>query len=1749
MTIMSNPIKQLFAAPVFEDEDKTRAAGMLYAILRTLLIVLVVAPILSSAVTGVHLQFSTLLISASGAAAILGMFSLARRGRVIWVGVLLLCALMGVTTFSIVITGGVSNPNPLVGGYIAIIVSAGLVLGGRAAILFAMLSLLVVLGLFYGQTSGTLRLVVTGSPATGSAQLITTGAIFGVTALLLRLAARGINAGLERARQNERAQLEANRELQALQASLEQTIAQRTAQVRVSAEVGRAVTSILDQDELIRQVVQLITDRFNFYYAAVFLIDDEGKFAVLREATGMAGRVLKESGHQLEIGGQTQSVVSAAILQRKPRVYGRASSEPIRFANPLLPDTQSEIALPLVVGDRVFGALNVQGTQPAAFDDSTVAVLQNLADQVAIALNNARQFENAQREARQATALFQASQLAGSISEDLATAASRLLGTVAEQAGFDAWVAVTFDAERNTSTLLAAHVPREASRQAAGSADRAAVGGWPLDAPSAFAIRLRQPVVINEPDIDPLFNGLPAHVRREMGKSISVPALLGDRVVGAITLARAVERAGIGPRDVQLAQAIASQLAVTIENRRLLEQAQTAAAELTVLMRRYTHEGWSRLGQSHPDSMRHEYNRPDAAPLDPVVLPAIDRAALAHSLTPIPFDGQAAIGVPITLRGEVIGTLGVQAEQNRLWTEDELVTLQAVADQVAQSIEVVRLLDETEASLQETTELYHAGHAITAAQTPDDILRAFADHVLAPPLDRCILTLIDPASPPNDPVVEIVASWLREDTPQTLLGRHWKLSDAASRSVHTAEAFVISDVATSPMLADDLRHSLLNEAGVRAQAIVPLLVGARPVGWLMIESTRCTYEFSDREIRLYRTLAGQAAVAIENRRLFEETQRRAEIESTLNHISQTIRASLDPQAVLDLEATVTEMGRVMRASRSFYLTQVGDQGFIYAYEWCAANVPSFKGIDGSWRRDSVPPVFRLLETGQSLVVQNIERDDAPELKPIMYARSVLSHLHVPVLTGHRLIGILGFEQVDRERRWTAEELNMVQRVADQLAVALENARLYQSVRARVNELTALTRIGRRLAATLELEDVLNTIVEEAIHVTPADRGSIALYDAAQDALELRVLIGYSEEARRITKQSPSSGGTEQSPSFGGIDDKTHRLLRRGDGLHGRLLATGRAVLYDDVRNDAADLAVDGDTRSELIVPIKQGGTLLGALNLESPRTHAFGESDQRLIEALADQAAVAIANARAYQAERAAVERMREVDRIKTQFLANMSHELRTPLNSIIGFSRVILRGIDGPLTDLQRADLSAIHNSGQHLLGLINDILDLSKIEAGKMELSIEDVDLADIVKGVLSTAIALVKDKPVELRQELPADLPPLKGDPRRIRQVVLNLVSNAAKFTEQGHVTAHVVVNPREVQISVSDSGSGIPTDKLEHIFEEFTQVDASTTRRVGGTGLGLAISRRFVELHGGRIWAASQIGVGSAFTFTLPLEHPGPAQPAQTPPAASQPDPGQRRVLCIDDDPAVITLYRRYLEKQDFQVIGLQDATQSVEEARRLQPIAITLDVLMPNRDGWSVLADLKSSPDTSRIPIIVCSILEDESKGFALGATDYLVKPITESELLWALGRVNRATTAQTVLVIDDELDAIRLVRRVLEAHSRYRVIEAQGGAHGIASVQAHRPDVVILDLMMPDIDGFAVLETIKSNRLTRDTPVIIVTAKDLTDEDQTRLRGKTAALLNKGMFDSERLLGEIAAALDRIGAAVAPSPHGAVQPS
>jgi CheY-like chemotaxis protein len=420
-------------------------------------------------------------------------------------------------------------------------------------------------------------------------------------------------------------------------------------------------------------------------------------------------------------------------------------------------------------------------------------------------------------------------------------------------------------------------------------------------------------------------------------------------------------------------------------------------------------------------------------------------------------------------------------------------------------------------------------------------------------------------------------------------------------------------------------------------------------------------------------------------------------------------------------------------------------------------------------------------------------------------------------------------------------------------------------------------------------------------------------------------------------------------------------------------------------------------------------------------------------------------------------------------------------------------------------------------------------------MELAFDEVNLEETILSVMPTMTGLIKDKPVKLEKDIAPNLPLIRADSMRLRQVLINLLSNAAKFTEVGTITvgAKIVSNPQgqpEVVVSVTDTGTGIAEADRGKLFQPFSQVDASPTRKTGGTGLGLSISRHLVELHGGRLDVESELGKGSTFYFTLPF--PKAVEPASSQTEAQVPE--NKVILAIDDDPQVIGLYERYLQPQGYQVIALTDATQAEDRVRQLKPFAVTLDIMMPGRDGWSVLKDLKTNPETRDVPVIICSILEEEDKGINLGAADYLVKPILEDDLLNALNRLNPDGTIRQVLVIDDNPVDLRLIDKILNEQGHYKTILTEGGREGWQVLSAQPPDVVILDLFMPGMDGFTILEKMRFSPILRDIPVIVVSGADLKPEQKKRLEEFDQQLIHKGPSTEEELLQSLDRTLKRL---------------
>jgi signal transduction histidine kinase/CheY-like chemotaxis protein/HAMP domain-containing protein len=503
----------------------------------------------------------------------------------------------------------------------------------------------------------------------------------------------------------------------------------------------------------------------------------------------------------------------------------------------------------------------------------------------------------------------------------------------------------------------------------------------------------------------------------------------------------------------------------------------------------------------------------------------------------------------------------------------------------------------------------------------------------------------------------------------------------------------------------------------------------------------------------------------------------------------------------------------------------------------------------------------------------------------------------------------------------------------------------------------------------------------------------------------------------------------------------------------------------------------------------------------------------------------------------------------KSRFLANMSHELRTPLNAIIGLTEMLSEDAADQALEEFREPLDRILRAGRHLLALINDVLDLAKIEAGRIDLHEEEIDLAGLVADVVGAARPLAGRNDNRLVVESAPELGTMRADLTRLRQIILNLLSNACKFTEGGTVTLAVEREPAAdggwVRFRVADTGIGMTEEQLGRLFQEFTQADSSTTRKYGGTGLGLAISQRLAALMGGAITVESEPGIGTSFTARLPAGGTAPAIPSPTAmPAVLSAAPvpahgGADRVLVVDDDATVRDLMRRFLSREGFDVVTAESGAEGLAVARTLRPSVITLDVLMPGMDGWSMLETMKSDPQLAGIPVIMVTILDEKQKGIALGASGYLNKPIDRDQLAALLARFRSGAAARRVLVVEDDAATRTMMRRLLVGEG-WEVAEAGDGREALARMGRERPDLILLDLMMPEMDGFEFLAACRKVPDYGGIPVIIVTAADLTEHDHRRLNGGVEHILQKAAFEQHELLAQIRQLVGRYATAAAP---------
>jgi signal transduction histidine kinase/CheY-like chemotaxis protein/HAMP domain-containing protein len=675
----------------------------------------------------------------------------------------------------------------------------------------------------------------------------------------------------------------------------------------------------------------------------------------------------------------------------------------------------------------------------------------------------------------------------------------------------------------------------------------------------------------------------------------------------------------------------------------------------------------------------------------------------------------------------------------------------------------------------------------------------------------------------------------------------------------------------------------------------------------------------------------------------------------------------------------------------------------------------------------------------------------------------------------------------------------------------------------------------RQASFSQLLQSLNTVDINRI----AQRGLAFLVDFFDAQLGHCYVVGETDESPwiKVAEQGvdrDALGALEAPASAGGFPTEVAR--RR------------EIIAIPQIDPDAFPMVSLGfatvQLRAVLGLPIIFQDRVIGVVVIAS--LHRIREQETERVRGVLDALGTAFNNGLNYKTvqqqavnlEQANRELM-EADRLRSEFVANMSHELRTPLNSIIGFSGILQKNREGTLNTKDLGYVEKINRNGRHLLGLINDILDLSKIEAGRMEAEPQAVDLIPVVRETVDLLQSQADARKLTLETDLQPASARVQTDPDKVKQILINLVGNAIKFTEAGGVTVHLTERDEAYEIDVEDTGIGISAEKLARIFEPFQQADSGTTRRYGGTGLGLAISRSLAELLGGQLRVESELGQGSRFILRLPAN--GPASGAEASPApnpleggiaphqlgerpdgprvgageATVADRAEPVVLIVDDNADARELIASQVEDFGARTVGVEHGESVLDVARRERPTLITLDLMMPDLDGWEVLRRLKADPELNRTPVVVISIVAEHRRAVVLGAVDALTKPIAQDQLQGLLRRSLSNPRDKRVLVVDDSSDVRELLRDFLQREVREVVTEVNGRT-ALERLEAQRFDLIFLDLMMPEMDGFAFLRAMRSDSRFADIPVVVLTAKDLSREERLELDRSVIRIVEKG---------------------------------
>jgi signal transduction histidine kinase/DNA-binding response OmpR family regulator len=706
------------------------------------------------------------------------------------------------------------------------------------------------------------------------------------------------------------------------------------------------------------------------------------------------------------------------------------------------------------------------------------------------------------------------------------------------------------------------------------------------------------------------------------------------------------------------------------------------------------------------------------------------------------------------------------------------------------------------------------------------------------------------------------------------------------------------------------------------------------------------------------------------------------------------------------------------------------------------------------------------------------------------------------------------------------------------ATNLNLSQMKESAEARAEQLALLNRLTEAVTRLHHLPEMLQTVTVEMLNIFNARHCGIAILNKSHT--ELIVAADHA---------SVPGGQSIIGLSIPLATSETSRYV----------VETGKTIVITDAQTDPRmeamrEVMVERQTYALMLTPLLSRGEVIGTIgiDLDDPERF-FTPAEIDLAETIAGQIAGAIEQVRLFEEMQQAKDAAEAASRAKSTFLANMSHELRTPLNAIIGYSEMLIEEVQDVSQDAFVPDLEKIQSAGKHLLAIINDVLDLSKIEAGKMQLQVEAFAIEQVVKDTCNLLQPLIEKNNNTLVVNCPPGIGAAINDQTKLRQCLFNLLSNSAKFTTNGQITLDVYREVKSLRpgerpcgpqvplasdkpqdaeereylfFKVCDTGIGMNPEQTSRLFQPFTQADSSTTRKYGGTGLGLVITRHYCRMMGGEISVESEVGHGSIFTLCVLSEVVEALSARSTSLPKTQPVSRKSNILVIDDDPVTRDILQRMLRREGFHVTGASGGEEGLRLARALHPSLITLDVMMPDMDGWSVLTTIKNDPDISEIPVVMLTIVDDKNLGYILGASDYLSKPIDRDRLIAIANRYRHKQSSQPVLIVDDESELRGIIRRFLIKEG-WSVVEAGNGNDALEQVRIHKPQLILLDLMMPDMNGFEFIAQLRSDEAGATIPVIVITAKMLTPDENSLIAGKVDKVMYKGSYNHTELIKEI----------------------